>query len=63
MSDVRSTTRLWCSCGREDADEPEYVIIKQDWHGEHIVMKCPQCGHTIKVDRSLVSPMTNYSGV
>jgi uncharacterized Zn finger protein len=63
MNDLLTTITLWCTCGEAETDGSQYELVEQDWHGERVVMKCPECGHTIKVDRSLVSPMANHSGV
>jgi hypothetical protein len=55
MNELSSTTTLWCSCGTGDKAGSQYEIVKQDWHGEQIKMKCPRCGHVVHVERTLVS--------
>ncbi len=54
MNELLSATTLWCSCSQ---DAPQYELVEEDWHGEHIKMKCSHCGHTVYVERSLISPM------
>ena len=47
---------VWCNCDPDHTIGPQYEIIEdKDWHGEIVKMKCPRCGHTVTVERGLVS--------
>ena len=48
-----TTTTIWCSCEQLT----QYLPVKESWSGDQIEMKCQKCGHIIKVERSLVTPM------
>jgi hypothetical protein len=61
MNELLSSITLWCSCNQDGLVGPQFQIVKQDWHSEKIAMKCPQCGHIVNVERSLISPTQNSS--